>query len=98
MAVLSFTRYKIKVKERVLVSVWGELAMTTSAQKRTNLSASFAIMALSAVTMLWLFWHFPLGTGAAAITVLSAFALSARLARWIDSDGHSELERGKRGV
>jgi hypothetical protein len=40
--------------------------------------------------MLWLFWHFPVGTGIATLVVLSAFAVLARLARMIDTDSMSD--------
>jgi hypothetical protein len=68
--------------------------MTKSAQARTNSFAFLAIVVLSAATMLWLFWHHPLSTGIATIVVLSAFAVSARLARMVDTDSVSELKRG----
>jgi hypothetical protein len=42
---------------------------------------------LSSFTMVWLFWHYPRGTGIATIVVLAAFGISARLARWVDSEG-----------
>jgi hypothetical protein len=42
---------------------------------------------LSTVTMVWLFWHYPRGTGIATIVVLAGFGISARLAQWVDSEG-----------
>ena len=70
--------------------------MTTSAHTRTNICGLIAIIVLSSATMLWLFWRFPVGTGIATILVLSAFGVSARLARLIDTDSRSELDRGNR--
>lgn len=55
--------------------------MTTSAQSRTKIVAFYGIVVLSAATMLWLFWRFPVGTAIATVAVLAAFAVSARLAR-----------------
>jgi hypothetical protein len=43
-------------------------------------------------------WHFPVGTGIATVLVLSVFAVSARLARLIEGDGLSDLERGNQGA
>jgi len=60
--------------------------MTHSGHKRTNLLWLFAIVVLSAVTMLWLFWHHPVTTAIVTLVVLAAFAISARLANLVDSD------------
>jgi len=72
--------------------------MTTSAHARTNICGLIAIIVLSSATMLWLFWRFPIGTGIATILVLSAFGVSARLARLIDTDSRSELDRGNQSA
>jgi hypothetical protein len=72
--------------------------MTKSAQKRTNIFGFLSILALSSATMLWMLWHFPVGTGIATILVLSAFGVSARLARSIESEGFADLDRGNHGV
>jgi len=61
--------------------------MKASAQARTNLFGFLGVIALSSLTMVWLFWHYPRGTGIATLVVLAAFGISARLARWIDSEG-----------
>jgi hypothetical protein len=66
--------------------------MTTSAHRRTNIVAFLFVVVLSAATMLWLFWHHPLTAGIATIVVLGGFAISARLARWIETEPHSNLE------
>jgi hypothetical protein len=42
--------------------------------------------------MLWLFWHHPLTAGIGTIAVLGGFAISARLARWVDTEPRSDLE------
>jgi hypothetical protein len=72
--------------------------MTKSAQKRTNIFGFLSILALSSATMLWMLWHFPVSTGIATIVVLSAFGVSARLARSIESDGLTDLDRGNQGA
>jgi hypothetical protein len=72
--------------------------MTKSAQKRTNIFGFLSILALSSATMLWMLWHFPVSTGIATILVLSAFGVSARLARSIESEGLTDLDRGNQGA
>lgn len=72
--------------------------MTKSAHKRTNIFGFIGILALSSATMLWMLWHFPVSTTIAAVIVLSAFGVSARLARWIDSDALNDLEQRNQGA
>jgi hypothetical protein len=72
--------------------------MTNSAQKRTNILGFLSTLVLSSATMLWMLWHFPVGTGIATVLVLSVFAVSARLARLIEGDGLSDLERGNQSA
>jgi uncharacterized membrane protein YqjE len=67
--------------------------MTDSSYARANIVALLCILTLSAITMLWLFWHYPLGTGIATIAVLAVLGISARLARSTDSEGVSDMER-----
>ena len=61
--------------------------MKTSAHARTNLFGFLGVITLSALTMVWLFWHYPRGTGVATLVVLTAFGISARLAKWVESEG-----------
>lgn len=61
--------------------------MKTIAPARANMFGFLGLVILSSVSMLWLFWHYPLGTGALTFVVLAAFGISVRLARWIDSEG-----------
>jgi hypothetical protein len=72
--------------------------MTKTAQKRTNIFGFLGILALSSATMLWMLWHFPVGTGIATLVVLSVYAVSARLARSIENDGLADMERGNQGA
>jgi hypothetical protein len=72
--------------------------MTKSALKRTNIFGFLSTLALSSATMLWMLWRFPVGTGIAAVVVLSAFGVSARLARSVESDALSDLKRRNQGA
>ena len=72
--------------------------MTHSAQKRTNIAGFIATVALSAVTMLWLFWHHPVSTAIATVVVLAGLGISARLAHFIQNDNRGDMSRGKQGV
>ena len=55
--------------------------MTDSPHARANVFALLILM-LSAAIMLWLFWHYPLGTAIATVVVLLA-CLNALCAFWI---------------
>ena len=61
--------------------------MKTAAHARTNLCGFLGVVTLSALTMIWLFWHHPLATGVATLVVLTIFGNSARLASWVESEG-----------
>jgi len=71
--------------------------MTDSSSTRTNIVALFAVLLLSAITMLWLFWHFPRTTVLVTAAVLAALGICARLARSTDTEMF-ELERGEQSV
>lgn len=68
--------------------------MTHSSRARANIIVFLAVLLLSALTMVWLFWHHPLKTLIATVAVLSALGVSARLARSVDTDGN-ELGKGE---
>jgi hypothetical protein len=59
-----------------------------------------AVLALSAVTMIWLFWHYPIKTLIGTIAVLVALGVSARLARAGDTEAGkaSDLDHRKQSV
>jgi hypothetical protein len=59
--------------------------------------AFLTILTLSAGTMLWLFWRFPLTTAIVTLGVLAALAVLARLARSIDVE-MQDLDRSERGI
>jgi membrane protein implicated in regulation of membrane protease activity len=48
--------------------------------------AFLAILTVSAGTMLWLFWRYPLTTAIVTLGVFAALAVLARLARSIDGE------------
>jgi len=91
MAVCLLNEYKV-VDEDWLRSGAG---MKTSTQARTSLLGLLTILVLSSATMLWMFWHYPVATGIATLIILSALGISARLARWIDTDGLSDFKHTK---
>ncbi len=72
--------------------------MTRSSYARTNIFVLLAVLALSAATMVWLFWHHPVKTSIATIAVLAALGVSARLARSIETDSQSDLEKSEHNI
>lgn len=77
--------------------------MTGSTSDRTKIAALFAILILSAGTMLWLFWRFPLITALVTLAVLVTLGVCARLARLTDSEiadlaQGQELDHGPHGA
>jgi hypothetical protein len=57
-----------------------------------NIVAFLAILTMSAGTMLWLFWRFPLMTAIITLGVFAALGVLARLARSLDVD-MTDLDR-----
>lgn len=73
----------------------GEVGMKKSSYARFDIVALMAILLCSSVTMLWLFWRFPIWTGVAAIAILAGLSLSTRLAAPSDGEGFADArERG----
>jgi hypothetical protein len=70
--------------------------MTGSSSSRMNIFA-FLAMTLSAGTMLWLFWRFPLTTAVITVGVFAVLGVLARLARSIDVD-MTDLDRTKQRI
>ncbi len=70
--------------------------MTGSSSTRANVAALLAVLTISAGTMLWLFWRFPLATTLITLAVLTALGVSARMAH--SSDDHNDVGSGKQGV
>jgi hypothetical protein len=63
--------------------------MKHSAIARANYVIFLAILSLSGVTMIWLFWHHPIKTLIGTVAVLVALGVSARLARAIEAEAAS---------
>ena len=71
--------------------------MSTTASARMGTMAFLAILTVSAGTMLWLFWRFPLMTAIVTLGVFAALVVLARLARSIDVD-LQDLDRTEQSV
>ena len=71
--------------------------MTESSSARMGILAFLAILTVSAATMLWLFWRFPLPTAVVTLGVLAALGVSARLARSIEVE-LKDLERTEQSI
>jgi len=69
--------------------------MTESSSNRTKLAVFLAILAVSAATMVVLFWHFPVMTGLITLGVFALLGISARLARSIDVGDVADIEQGE---
>lgn len=65
---------------------------------RVRSALLLAVLGLSALTMLWLLWIFPLATAIAATVVIGLLGLSARLAKSCDGDGIADIGRGESGL
>jgi uncharacterized membrane protein len=68
--------------------------MTDTSSSRMNIVAFLAIVMLSAGTMLWLFWRFPLMTALVTLGIFAGLGVLTRLARLIDVD-LQDLDRTK---
>jgi CHASE2 domain-containing sensor protein len=71
--------------------------MSTTSSARMGIVALIAILTVSAGTMLWLFWRYPLMTAIVTLGVFAALVVLARLARSIDVD-LQDLDRTEQSV
>jgi hypothetical protein len=71
--------------------------VSTSSSARMGIVAFLAILTVSAGTMLWLFWRFPLMTAIVTLGVFAALVVLARLARSIEVD-MQDLDRTEQSV
>ena len=71
--------------------------MKESSSARVGIVAFLAILMLSAGTMLWLFWRFPVATAVITLGVLAALGVLAKLARSFDVD-MKDLDRTEPSV
>ena len=74
--------------------------MSNSAILRANYAIFLAVLTLSAATMIWLFWHYPIKTLIGTVAVLIALGVSARLARAIEAEAAtaSDLDHSEQSV
>jgi hypothetical protein len=74
--------------------------MKNSAISRANDVILLSVLALSGVTMIWLFWHHPIKTLIGTVAVLVSLGISARLARAIEAEAAaaSDLDHNEQGV
>ncbi|HXP65308.1 MAG TPA: hypothetical protein VN815_07525 [Steroidobacteraceae bacterium] len=68
----------------------------SASSSRMGVAAFIAVLTVSAGTMLYLFWHFPLITAVVTVGVLAALGVLARLARSID--GIKDMDRTEQSV
>jgi hypothetical protein len=68
-----------------------------SRSARMGTVAFIAILTVSAATMLWLFWRFPLMTAIVTLGVFAALVVLARLARSLDVE-MKDLDRTEQSV
>lgn len=61
-------------------------------RKRYKFVGLMTVGALSSAIMLWMIWHYPVGTGIATLIVLFGLGMSAKLSRWVDTDCIQELK------
>ena len=73
------------------------MVMSATASARMGTMAFLAILTVSAGTMLWLFWRFPLMTAVVTLGVFAALVVLARLARSIDAD-LQDLDRTEQSI
>jgi CHASE2 domain-containing sensor protein len=71
--------------------------VTESSKNRTSIAALLGILTLSAASMLWMFWRFPVITTLVTIGVFAVLGISARLARSVDMDV-PELDHGNQSI
>ena len=68
--------------------------MTHASSTRVGFVVFFSILVISAGTMLWLLWRFPLMTTLITLGVFAVLGVLARLARSIDVD-MTDMDRTK---
>jgi hypothetical protein len=73
------------------------MSASASASARLGIVAFLVILTVSAGTMLWLFWRFPLMTAIVTLGVFAALVVLARLARSLDVD-MQDLDRTEQSV
>lgn len=74
------------------VGASGGNGMAGSSSTRIGIVAFLAILTVSAATMMWLFWRFPLMTAIITLGAFAALGVLVRLARAIDVENIAELD------
>jgi hypothetical protein len=69
-----------------------------NSHSRTNIVAFLGVVALSALTMIWFFWHYPVKTLIVTLAVLATLALLARVARLLETEVGPEFDRSESGI
>jgi hypothetical protein len=67
-----------------------------ASSSRVRVIAFLAVLTVSAGTMLYLFWRFPLTTAVVTLGILAALGILARLARSIDE--MKDMDRGEQSI
>ena len=57
--------------------------------ERSSIALFISAVTISALTMVWMLWHFPIVTATTAVFVLAGVALAARLGKTLDTDSGS---------
>lgn len=68
----------------------------SASSSRMGVAAFIAVLTVSAGTMLYLFWRFPLITAIVTLGILAALGMLARLARSIDE--MNDMDRTEQSV
>lgn len=54
--------------------------------ERSSIALFISAVTVSALTMVWMLWHFPIVTATTTLFVIACVTIAARLAKTIDSD------------
>jgi membrane protein implicated in regulation of membrane protease activity len=63
--------------------------------ERFSIALFNTAVAVSAVTMIWLLWHFPIVTVTSALIVVALVALVASLTKTLDAEPSSDVSQPK---
>jgi hypothetical protein len=68
----------------------------SASSSRMGVAAFIAVLTVSACTMLYLFWRFPLITAVVTLGILAALGILARLARSFDE--MKDMDRSEQSI
>ena len=66
--------------------------------ERSSIALFISAVTVSALTMVWMLWHFPIVTIMAALAVLIGVTLAARLAKTLDTESSTGGRDPKRAA